>query len=106
MRFSLKRDWLNCQKPMMMNEPIARIEAPDARPSRPSVTLTPFDAAAVISTIHATYAMIPTTVPSTMKSSGRSRMNEIFVVAGVAPSSFGNCSASSAKQMRMTVLSG
>jgi hypothetical protein len=47
LRFSLKQDWLNCQKPMITNEPIARIDAPPASPSRPSVTFTPFEAPTV-----------------------------------------------------------
>ena len=53
-RFGLNSDWLNCQKPMMTNEPIARIDAPPARPSSPSVTLTPFEAPTVIRQIQTT----------------------------------------------------
>jgi hypothetical protein len=46
--------------------------------------------------------MTPTTVPNTMKSSGRSRTNEMLVSAGVTFSSFGNCSASSANAVATT----
>jgi hypothetical protein len=96
LRFSPKRDWLNCQNPMMTNEPIARIEAPVASPSSPSVTFTAFEVPAVMRQIQSTYRITPPMVPKTMKSRSRSRMNEIFVLAGVTPCAFGNCSASRA----------
>ena len=52
--------WLNCQKPMMTYEPIARIDAPVASPSRPSVTLTPFEVATVITQIQRMNRPMPT----------------------------------------------
>ena len=86
-----KQDWLNCQNPMTTNEPIAKIDEPAARPSRPSVTLTPLEVAVTIRQTQTTNTMTPATVPSRMKSrSGRSLMNEICVDAGVSPCLFGN----------------
>ena len=92
---------------MITYDPIAKIEAPVARPSRPSATFTPFEVAVTIAQIHRMNTMVP---PATPKSSTKfrvlpfgstSRSRETAVEAGVtrsvAVSCFGNCSASSAK---------
>src|SRR3712207_291999 len=83
---ALRQDWLNCQKPMMMYDPIAKIEAPAASPSSPSVRFTALVVLTVISEIQSRTAIVPSVTPKTLSRLGvTSRMNEIEVDAGRSP---------------------
>ena len=86
----------------MMKAPMARIDEPDAKPSRPSARLTAFVVAVTMTMIHTQNSTMPMTVPSAMKSSPVSRTTLISVEAGVSPFSSGKLMAKSAKAVAMT----
>ena len=75
---------------MITYEPIAKIEAPVARPSSPSATFTPFDVDVTISQIQMMKTTVPSPMPSqavklsTEPSNHWSRTTEIVGSAGVA----------------------
>src|SRR5690606_39700284 len=83
---------------MKMYAETAKIEAPEARPSRPSATLTPLDADTVMTLIHNRNRMTPITGPKAKRlSQSTSRTPEMYRDAAVSPFSSVETRASSAK---------
>ncbi len=66
----------SCQIPMITYEASTRMDAPDARPSRPSVRFTPLEMPVTITSTQITNRIGPTEMP-------KSAMNERCSEAGV-----------------------